>query len=438
MRKPFIYLSIFCLSSCGIFQNEDQLHTKNNTYCKACINTPAISKSEGTSQQTERNYKHPFLGSNKTLLMIINSALEHNRQVSSLSSVVEQRKAEADVVRLNNWPTVQPAARYSNQTSPYIGINANYTLYDFGLASQKEKESQLNITSSDIDRVLEERAVVATTLEMLAKLASLIQNEKLLQDAIKDIQHLVDLAEIRLKAGLSSLSESNTLTLRLSELQSELDSIQININLNLELLSSKLISPIILPEVPTLEDISKEILTNLGDDSLQLKQAEINKSIAEAQLEQVKSQVYPHLGVEVETGKATNGRSTHAIGLVMQIPTSIFSSSASVHAAESTYNAKERILIYTQQQLALENKRILLETNRLIANRKALEKLEKSGAEAVSIFNTEFEANSSSLSDGLSAYRTLLQTRQQLVNSQMELINLQASKIKITNGSIFK
>ena len=146
MRKPFIYLSIFCLSSCGIFQNEDQIHTKNNTYCKACINT---------SQQTERNYKHPFLGSNKTLLMIINSALEHNRQVSSLSSVVEQRKAEADVVRLNNWPTVQPVARYSNQTSPYIGINANYTLYDFGLASQKEKESQLNINSSDIDSVLE-------------------------------------------------------------------------------------------------------------------------------------------------------------------------------------------------------------------------------------------------------------------------------------------
>lgn len=56
---------------------------------------------------------------------------------------------------------------------------------------------------------------------------------------------------------------------------------------------------------------------------------------------------------------------------------------------------------------------------------------------AIKVFGSEFEAGSATLSDGLSAYRTLLQTRQQLISLQAQLLNLKASKIRITNGSIF-
>lgn len=440
MKKLFLLAAAIFISSCS------QNHQKQNNFevssqsCSVCSMEgsalpPASANATSTPNAANSDSVTPKTYS--SFLSIINSALEYNYNVSALPSVIEQRKAEAEIVRKNNWPSIKPVARYSSQVSPYIGANASYTLWDFGSSKHKEEQSELGIDNSQLDFFIEEREVIASTVETVVKISSLIENSRLLSSSIASISKLSKFADVRFEAGMSSASESNTLNLRLAELKSELDAINIEIDLNLDLLSAKLMSPIRLNDIPSLYGITSQILPDLGDESLQLRQAEINKDIAYAQFKQAKSDTYPHLVLEGEAGKATNGHSVHTIGVSFQLPTSVFARSATVNAAESAYKAADRKVTQIQTQLDNENKRIRLETDRLNNNRNTLLGLEKKGISAINVFDAEFEAGTATLSDGLSAHRTLLQTRQQLISLQSQLLNLKASKIRITNGSIF-
>lgn len=421
-----LLVSTVVLASCTQSQTKYAITSQS---CLACINI----------EYPEANARHISNVPEKRskLIPIINSALEFNRNTSALPSVVKQRQAEAEIIRKNNWPQIQPVARYSSQMSPYIGLNGSYTLWDFGSSKHKEKQGELNIDNSQVDFFIEERNVIASTLEILVKISSLVENKRLLSSSISSISKLSKFADARFEAGLASISESNTLNLRLAELKSELDSIDIEINLNLDLLSSKLMSPVSLQDIPHLNNIARELLSDLGNESLQIRQAEINKEIAYAQFEQAKSDIYPHLVLEGDVGKATNGHSVHTVGVSLRLPTSIFSRSETVDAAEAAYQAANMKMVQLQTQLDTENKRIDLETNRLLNNKNTLLNLEKKGVSAIQVFDSEFEAGGATLSDGLSAHRTLLQTRQQLIGIQTQLLNLQASKIRITSGHIF-
>ena len=438
--KKTITFSIFLLAACSQSQTGVDYAVKSQ-HCDACFATElALPESTGDMLVSHATPIQSSTAKTDKLMLIdiVNLSLEYNRSNSSLPSVVEQRKAESEVIYRNNWPTIQPVARYSSQTNPYIGLGAGYTIWDFGSSSQKERQGELNITASQIDFLIEERMVIATTLEALSKIAALIESRNLLEKSIGDIQRLSRFADIRLQAGISSLSESNMLNLRLAELQSELDSLNVEINLGINLLSAKLSHPITELQIPTLAKMQSEVLADLGDTPLQLQQAKINKDLAYSQWEQAKSDTYPHLAIEGEVGRSTTGRSVKSVGLVLKTPTSIFSSKASARAAESAYAAKNKVVTQLEQQSDAENKRIVLETERLNNNHKTLAQLESNSVRAVQIFNEEYEVNNSSLSDGLSAYRTLLQTKQQIVGVKAELLNLKASKIRITSGKIFK
>lgn len=427
-----LFLGAFTITACS--QSPTEYNVISQT-CLACMNPekPSADDTVSNSVKSDVMSKNQY----SQFVSIINSALEFNRNTSALPSVVKQRQAESEIIRKNNWPQFQPVARYSSQMSPYIGVNASYTLWDFGSSKHKEKQGELGIDNSQLDFFIEERNVIASTLESLVKISSLVENKKLLSSSISSISKLSKFADIRFEAGLASISEGNTLNLRLAELKSELDSIDIEINLNLDLLSSKLMSPISLNMVPNLNNMARELLPDFGEESLQLRQAEINKEIAYAQFEQAQSDIYPHLVLEGDVGKATNGHSVHTVGVSFKLPTSVFSRSETVDAAEAAYQAAERKVTQLQTQIDTENKRISLETNRLLSNKNTLINLEKKGVSAIQVFDSEFEAGGATVSDGLSAHRTLLQTRQQLIGIQAELLNLQASKIRITNGHIF-
>lgn len=448
MKKSIFFyslISLAVLTSCTSNQSNYQVSGQSCSICSDDFSSNSTITS-GSNNSTfalkpnnvkPSNTKSKGKNSYSSFLSIINSALEYNSNVSSLPSLIEQRKAEAEIIRKNNWPAIQPVARYSSQTSPYVGLSASYTLWDFGSSKHKEKQGDLAIDNSQLDFLIEEREVIATTLESLVKISSLIENRDVLTSSIKSITKLSQLADIRYEAGMASISESNTLNLRLAELKSDLDAVNIEINLNLDLLSAKLLHPVSLADIPNLRNITSELLPDLGNESLQLRQAEINKDIAYAQYEQAKSDIYPHLAVEGEVGKATSGDSIHTVGLALKLPVSIFAREATVNAAESAYLSAEKKVAQIQTQVDTENKRIMLEANRLNNNKNTLINLEKKGLNAIKVFDSEFEFGGATLSDGLSAHRTLLQTRQQLISLQRELLNLQASKIRITNGPIF-
>lgn len=427
------------LSACSYNQNNFEISRQSCLKCNvdhsgmaASVTVsaiPLVNLKVANTASIAKNYP--------SFLSIINSALEYNRGVSSLPSVIEQRKAEADIIRKNNYPTIQPVARYYSRTSPYIGAKASYTLWDFGSSKHREKQGELGVDNSKLDFLIEEREVIASTVESVVKISALVENSQLLSSSISSISKLSGFADVRFNAGMSSVSESNTLNLRLAELKSELDAINIEIALHLDLLSAKLMSPITLSDIPSLYNITSQILPNLGNESLQLRQAEINKQIAHAKFQQAESDINPHLVLDGEVGRFTSGNSIKNLGVSFQLPTSVFARSATVNAAESAYKAAERKVTQVQTQLRNENKRIELETNRLNNNKNTLIGLEKKGVNSIKVFDSEFEAGSAKLSDGLSAYRTLLQTRQQLISLQAQLLNLKASKIRITNGSIF-
>lgn len=125
----------------------------------------------------------------------------------------------------------------------------------------------------------------------------------------------------------------------------------------------------------------------------------------------------------------------HNVGLSLKAPTSLFTGGAIVRAAEAEYLAASQEAKQIQLKLDTELERIQLERQRLKQNRDTLQQLAKEGELALSLFKSQFAAATATVSDGLNAHRTLLQTRQQLTDLEAELLVLAASEIRISEGA---
>ena len=105
---------------------------------------------------------------------------------------------------------------------------------------------------------------------------------------------------------------------------------------------------------------------------------------------------------------------------------------------QATGRAAQQEANQTQVNLETEWERITLERERLVKNRQTLKQLEQTSEHSLILFKSQFEAATATVSDGLTAHRTLLQTRQQLVDLEAELLNLKASEIRISDGQFLK
>lgn len=371
---------------------------------------------------------------------IIESALAYNTKTSPLPLTIQQREAELDAIRKGQWPTIQPTARWMSNSSPYIGLDASYTLFDFGVASQKEKQGDIAITSSQVDFYLEQRGVIADVVAELAEITALKEKVALTTRLLKSLEELAKFANIRLEAGFINDSEPLTLNLRIVELNSEVEAMEVELELKAKLLSAKLLEPISAKDVPSFTEMNASLLETMSNtESLQMKSAELKVELAEAKLKQTESERFPQLNVQGGVGVSTNSDvKNHSIGLTVSSPTSIFVGGANINAAEAALKAAEQEANQTQVKLNTEWERITLEKERLFKNRQMLKKLERESESSIELFKAQFEAATASISDGLRVHQTLLQTRQQLVDLEKELLNLKSSEIRISDGQFLK
>ena len=370
------------------------------------------------------------------LQRIIESALNFNYQNSPSPLIVLQRQAESEAINRSHWPTIQPTARWDKNNKAYAGIEAAYTFLDFGVSTQREKQGDLNVHLAQIDFNLEQRNIAADILSELAIIFSLKEKNRLIQEALIGLNQLAHYADIRVQAGFINESEPLLLNLRIAELNAEKEALSAEISLKIKLLSAKLLEPVSIVDIPSFKEMKANILPVRHTAALQRRRAELNAQIARSKLTQTERSRLPQLAIEggIGIGLSQGASKQHNIGLVLKSPTSLFTGGANVRAAEAEFRAAEQEAKQTQTKVDTELERIQLEQKRLNENRKTLLQLEKEGQHALTLFKAQFEAATATISDGLNAHRTLLQTRQQLMDLEAELLHLNASEIRISEG----
>lgn len=371
------------------------------------------------------------------LHQIVQSALAFNQQHSPLPLTVQQRQAERDAIVRSHLPNVQPSVRWNRQGNAYSGLEASYTVLDFGLSRHREQQGELAIQLSQLDFELEQRQLAADVLVELARLHALKTKSRLAQEALTGLTQLSRYAQIRVKAGLINEAEPLLLHLRIAELNAEYAAMQAEIILKTQLLSAKLLSPLSAEAVPSFAEMQSSLLPIHQHHGLQRQRAALQVALAKSKLTQTERARLPQLAVEggVGIGLAPGSSKQHHIGLVLKSSTSLLTGGSNVKAAAAAYQAAEQEAKQIDLKLETELARIQLERKRLMANRQTLLQLEKEGKQALSLFKVQFEAATATLSDGLNAHRTLLQTRQQLTDVEAELLVLIASEIRISDGA---
>lgn len=374
------------------------------------------------------------------LQYIVESALAYNQQTSSMPAVLQQRMAEEEAIRKSHWPTVQPAARWGSRTSGFIGLEGGYTLLDFGVSHAREKQGAIATQIADVDMGLEQRYIVADVISEVGAIAALSQKIYLLNQALHALKSLSHYAEARLAAGFINESEPLALNLRIAELQSEQEAREVEMALKIKLLSAKLLVSLDKSQIPHFSSINASLAPQEHDvnHALVLQKSQLNVAMAEAKLKQTERERYPQINLEGSLGvsRHSNGQN-HAIGVALKSPTSLFSGASNVRAAEAALLATQKEQQQILVKLSTESERIMLEQTRLLQNQQTLRQLEKKSQSSIALFKQQFDVATATLSDGLSAYRTLLQTQQQLVDLEAELINLKAAAIRISNSKIF-
>ncbi|MDP8171727.1 TolC family protein [Pasteurella skyensis] len=376
------------------------------------------------------------IASQNALQRIIHSALQYNMAHSPLPAVIEQREFETEAIRNRNLPDIRPTASVSGNGYKFAGISGSYTLYDFGLNNALEQQGELKTLSSRLNFLQEQRNTIADTLISVSKIAALQAKQRLIHRSIKQQQQLAHYASNRLNAGLITESEPLALDLRLSELNTKLDATKVEIQLNLKLLSSKLSDPITLNAIPAIDKLAKMVgvFSTVGK-PIALKQAELAVQTAKQQLLKAKAERYPKIAVEGRAGYNSDNEEVYQANLTLSAPTSIFASNTNVSVAEANYRSKRKRLSQTRLNLATERERIQLETKRLKQNQLQLRQLENASQRSLMLYRQKIGVAKASISDMISAYRTLLNAQEQLVNVDKELMVLKAKLIKITAGN---
>lgn len=395
------------------------------------------SKSQPLSMKDSAKSEQTFLSN--SFKEIIESALAYNTKTSPLPLTIQQREAELDAIQKGRWPTIQPSVRWMSNSSPYIGLEASYTLFDFGASSHKEKQGDIAIAVSQVDFYLEQRGIIADVITELAAITALKEKIALTSQLLKSLGELSRFAAIRVEAGFINESEPLILNLRIAELNSEIDAMEVELALKTKLLSAKLMEPISVKSVPSFLAMNSSLVETMSPESLQMKKAQLAVELAQAKLKQTESERFPQINVQGGIGLTTNSTTkNHSIGVVLNSPVSLFVGGANVNAAGAALEAAVQEANQTQVKLNTELERIALEKARLFNNRNMLKRLEHESELSVELFKSQFEAATATISDGLSVHQTLLKTRQQLVDLEAELLNLKASEIRISDGQFLK
>lgn len=387
-------------------------------------------------QQLLATLLHSPNNSNQKLHRILNSALVYHKKNAASEAIIAQKAAETAVIKRSAWPDIRPGISHQLDQSTRAEINLNYTLFDFGLHNERVTQGELGEKQAQLQQQLDQRKLLAETLNQLAEIAELREQLTLNRSILGNIQQLYQTSLTREKSGIDSYSGTMLLELKIAELQSAISALEKEQNLKYTLLARKLAQPIRIEDIPTLSQIQNSLQENLASQIKQTPQVQMAELLVQAAATDVntsKKQYLPKLVLSASGYTDENGRVDSTIGLSLKASTSLFSGSAATEVEEAKLNASQRKYQQTRHDVQTELQRLQLEKARLQQNYQILNALQQKSHAAIKLFKARFKAAKVAVSDGISPYNTLLNTQQKMQQSLVEIIAITAGQFLYTH-----
>ncbi len=360
------------------------------------------------------------------LARFASDALAANATRSAAEGLVSQRIAELSTLRWERRPTVQPVASTQSNGTSQVGIGMSVAFIDFGRSQARVDQATVAVEGAEVRRWEEHNEAVQTTLLHVVNAAEarrLLQLSSASQEAVQD---LLSLAETRVASQVADRSETELISLRESELQSDVERDQAQLDLSLALLNDTIDRRADLAEIPNFDGIEASLVTETeeGFRAPVVVQTEVEQRIAGLRVEQALSERWPRILLSAQAVNSGDETDTVASVSLDSAYTQLFSARDNVQAARSALASAEASAFRTRHELETERDRLRLDAIRLRTQRRSLGRLVQQSLRSAALFEDQQAVGARPLTDGITVLRTLLQAERDLATTEASLLEV--------------
>lgn len=360
------------------------------------------------------------------LARFASDALAANASRSAAEGLVGQRKAELSAVRWERRPTLQPIAESRSNGTTTAGVGFSGALIDYGRSKARVDQATAAVEGAEVRRWEEHNAAVQTTLLHLVDTAEARQLLRLSRASRESVRELLTLAEARVASRVADRSETELISLREFELQSDVERDQAQQDLSLALLSDSIDRQASIEDVPELNQIEMSLVSGAEDTYRTPAEArtEIEQAIASLQVRQTRAEQLPRILVSARAVNDGSETETFAAISLDSSYTQLFSSRDTLQAARSALASAEAAAFRTRHEVETERDRLRLDAIRLRTQRRSLGRLVEQSLRSAALFEDQQAVGARPLTDGITVLRTLLQAERDLATTEGSLIEV--------------
>ena len=367
----------------------------------------------------------PSLQPGTEVAALARAAIRESDLASPGLDLIERRILERIATGRDRWPQITPIAGIDEDGDSQAGLRTTLTLFDFGRSRARQAQADRAIELAQLDLWQERIDSVRDALGVLidASRAQALRDASAL--SLIDVTEMRQFAESRVGAGITDQSEQILYDVRLAELRNEINADTAALELALGQIAVSTRRVFTDASVPALAAIEAALLpAPAGSGAQELARARLQYRIAEHQLRLVRARRFPTLllrGTALFDGSDVSSTASLAIegsdflGLATQ---------PSVQAARSALASAQARVAQVARELQIEARRIALERMRLESRAVSLKTLLEEARVSVSLFLQQQDIGGRPLTDGITVYRTLLDTERRLVLVRAELLRL--------------
>ena len=367
----------------------------------------------------------PSLQPDTEVAALARAAIRESDLASPGLDLIEQRILERVTTGRERWPQITPVAGIDQDGDGQAGVRATLTLVDFGRSRARRAQADRAIELAWLDLWQERIDSVRDALGVLIDAGQ----TRALRDAsalsLVDVTEMRQFAESRVDAGITDQSEQILYDVRLAELRNEINADTAALALALGQIRATTRRVFTDASVPELTAIETALLPPpAGSGPQELARARLQYQLAEHQLQLVSARRFPRLllrGAVLTDGSDVSSTASLAIE-ASDFPG--LATRPSVRAARSGLASARARVAQVARDLQIEARRIALERRRLQNQAASLEILLEEARVSVRLFLEQQDIGGRPLTDGITVYRTLLETERRLIRVRAELLRL--------------
>lgn len=360
------------------------------------------------------------------LARFASDALAANATRSAAEGLVAQRVAELNSLRWERRPTVQPVASTQSNGTSSVGIGVSAAFIDFGRSQARVNQATVAVEGAEVQRWEEHNEAVQTTLLHVINAAEARQLLNLSTASQEAVQKLLKLAEARVASQVADRSETELISLRESELQSDVERDQAQLDLSLALLSDTIDRRVGLAEIPGFANIGASMMTGTEDGfrAPVVVQTEVERRIADLRVAQAEAERWPRILVSAQAVNDGDETETLASVSLDSAYTQLFSANDNLQAARSALASAEASAFRTRHEVETERDRLRLDAIRLRTQRRSLGRLVEQSIRSAALFEDQQAVGARPLTDGITVLRTMLQAERDLATTEASLLEV--------------